>query len=779
MPPPRPTRHHLARPFPTLSLFLIYSSNPLKGPNAPQRAGLDDDEARHELHDNVAYSFFASDADDQHVESDKLNERKQRVIGTVLGMQDFVKMVKRKSPAVASGLRSVHSNRQRMVWIEPEPDWFVHATIKLPQSSNANETHDRAASTTSNSSKATTTDGHFVANNSSSSSSAVHDEVLQAALAAGYHQFRLTHGRLARLASLHDRQSLRETLRVWWDKWTSHWNLMTADSVAFVNSIRAVPQSVMTRCSQYRQVIPLMSQFAVINSSICPILLLNGQVLCLGARGVESDSSSALNELDLVTLVRYLVQHATTRTSLQVNHLGLTSTSSSRDGSVERAATTSVARSAAVTSDSSTSRWASSMGSYLTAPLIPSMPALPSVTMPSMPSMPSMSVPTIPMPSFPSIPGLSPGTTPPTTSNTTSSPPVTLTPSSVTSGWSLRKSSWNLLGGNGRRTGHSKSASEASSTVTPEQATFPQPQIALQGTDVAGDSIATPQVELAPAVDSSALAEAMDSLATTTSTTESSPLAQDVINEGEGGAVETMTVAIPESKETLAQDEQGERRQGQIDSRDDNHGEEVPEDGRDSVIDDKFNVYLGESDEPSEVRQYQRGGLVLAVVSPKMTDMDAVHWMASRASRLLEAVETILDPVLPPKPPYPQRHLIKSGPLMTLAHWPTNEHSWSGKADDGDEAEITLALLDANKRLNESSAGAVETFARLDSSQWVLSRRTEESGLLGSAVGRAGPVATTNDVFIVLPSKLNGKDGSLVDAAEELRKLDQACSSIV
>lgn len=59
----------------------------------------------------------------------------------------------------------------------------------------------------------------------------------------------------------------------------------------------------------------------------------------------------------------------------------------------------------------------------------------------------------------------------------------------------------------------------------------------------------------------------------------------------------------------------------------------------------------------------------------------------------------------------------------------------------------------------------------MSSSQWVVGRRSEE--LAGLAA--ASPATTLTDVFVILPAKV-GRDGSLVDAAEELRRFDRVFS---
>lgn len=65
----------------------------------------------------------------------------------------------------------------------------------------------------------------------------------------------------------------------------------------------------------------------------------------------------------------------------------------------------------------------------------------------------------------------------------------------------------------------------------------------------------------------------------------------------------------------------------------------------------------------------------------------------------------------------------------------------------------------------------IESFVRLSSSQWVISRRAEDAN--ASAASTGTQVSNASDVYIVLPAKV-GKEGSLVDAAEELRRFDRA-----
>lgn len=106
--------------------------------------------------------------------------------------------------------------------------------------------------------------------------------------------------------------------------------------------------------------------------------------------------------------------------------------------------------------------------------------------------------------------------------------------------------------------------------------------------------------------------------------------------------------------------------------------------------------------------------------------------------------------------------------------WTSAEQQWSGKATVEDN-EVEAAVFDCLKGFdkcvpalqsrpttdshNQSHPPIYETFVRTSSSQWAIGRRTED--------GVSGPT----DVFVVLPPK--GKDGSLVDAGDQLRKLER------
>ncbi|KAK4051977.1 hypothetical protein OIO90_004507 [Microbotryomycetes sp. JL221] len=688
-------------------------------------------------------------------------------------------MIKRRSGAASSGLKSVSSSRQRMIWIEPEPGWFIHATIELPHSANE---HARGASNGTSSSRGDASN--------LPTSHLMHDDLLSADLLAAYREFRLTSGSLKSLANKHERSELRLVLKSWWDEWTSRWNLASSDSgTEFIKSLNGVNRSALADTAHYHQITPLMSQSAVINSNALTILLHNGEVLHLGERQEPTIDDKRtrrpfVSDDDLVTLLRLLSRNEPRRRLLQVNH---ERTPKKQDSAV---ASTPAFPS---TTTAATNKW--SYATFLTTPTLPSMPV-----MPSMPSIPSVAMPSIAMPSLSSLPGMS--STPPTSSG---SPIKLSTPSSTTSGWSLRKSSWNLLSGH-RRT-ESKAESEASSIAEPTVSGVTNTSIVSETTTTANLNSrmelegttspavntsrvptplpATPQVELAPEVDSSALAEAMGNFASGGTTPATEALR-------EIGTGQEVTV-----KDKLELREGGEDRPevSKIEHAEQS-GTDPSEVGTESEVecanDEVLRVYLGESDddEAVEVRKHDRGPLTLIVINNVSTDPDKVQWLQSRAERLLEAAETILEPVLPPMLLYSHRFARKKGPLLSLGHWPLQIESWSGK-EDSDEQDVTQVLIESNKRINDEPR-VLETFVRLGNSQWILSRRTEDvvdfdeprsvtnaeldkdMSQVGVRMNQQATVKTSvTDVFVVLPPKV-GKDGSLVDAAEELRKFDQA-----
>ncbi|ORY74096.1 hypothetical protein BCR35DRAFT_353984 [Leucosporidium creatinivorum] len=750
------------RPFPTLSLLAIYSTTPV--PSSTPPTGKQDDAAV----EASKVLFFHS------AEEDITAERRARLMGTVMGMADFARML---NPGGGPAVRSVHSSKQRMVWIQPEKGFFVHATIDLPYTPR----HSRGGSSAT------------IASNGSDGAGGgaqLEDEALLAALEQAYRAFRLLHGSIEGMART-GRESMVKELTEYWEKWSREWVVASAETGSFEQILGALPRSPLATAVTSAQIAPLISQFSASNSSTLPILLHGTSILALpsippsplspasttpGTPDPASTTASRpprtppppMSETDLIALVQHLQKTMTRPSSISVTPQPPPNAAAS-PGEEKKAA-----RSA---DPSKWSTYTLGMSDYLSQPSMPSLPTISSMpNMPNMPSIPSVPMPSLPslaMPSMPSLPGLS--STPPTSS----SPPTT------SAGWGFKKPKWSGalgLGGHKRKSSKGDNASiasvESSRSATPAPSSEVPASLPAQASVVhleddpsAADNAApstppaaesseivlpappTPAVELAPDVDTSALAEAMGSFAVEGEETATEPLGE--VEDGREGysASEGASVAVEEvgEVETEAEVEVVE--------------EDEEQDGGVAAVE----LFCGEGDArdtPMEVRRFERGPLTLALATLPLADVDAIQWLESRSNRLLEAVETILELVLPPPPPYRHRHLRLEGLLSSSVSWSAKEESWSGKSSQ-EENEVNAALFDS-VRGYASDPPILESLVRLSSSQWLISRRSEE---LPRTIASAA--TTLTDIFVVLPAKV-GKEGSLVDAGEELRKFDRA-----
>lgn len=117
----------------SLSLFAVYSAVPLLLPHEVGKRLNDQEEVAAQL------LYVRSPAEELTV------ERRGRLMGTVMGVAGFTQCVflirlETRADGVgvelvhrtfgvkgAAGEMAVHSSRRRMVWIEPEPGFFIHA----------------------------------------------------------------------------------------------------------------------------------------------------------------------------------------------------------------------------------------------------------------------------------------------------------------------------------------------------------------------------------------------------------------------------------------------------------------------------------------------------------------------------------------------------------------------------------------------------------------------------------------------------------------------------
>ncbi|GAA5915974.1 hypothetical protein JCM5296_000500 [Sporobolomyces johnsonii] len=843
LPSPRPRQPSTRSSWPKLSLLTIYSTEPLLPSDAPSNLSDADVQASKVL-------FFRSLLNDHETQA-----RRERWLGTIMGIQHFASMM---SPSGNPPIKSVRTSKRRLIWIQPEPGFFIHATVALPKTRR----HAREPSSATSSSVLSATDA--------AAPPSLEDEQLLAAMERAYREYRLRFGAIGGQIARDGKERAMEVLQAYWGVWAREWTVVDESTGgAFEHVLRGVPHSTLLTPPITTQLHPLLDQFAASNPTTLPILLHADSVLSLpklpspssiSASSTDKPPPPPLNEDDLVALVHYLHRRASSRPK--------PSLSIAADLSPLHTALSQPT----LHPTSSGSKWSSPFTSSL---------ALPSYLNPSSLSLPSL--PTLSM-SMPSLPGLS---------HTPSSSDLkkdfaalrrrerereerersaqereaeqgkqTEDGQAGGGGWGLRSVSvgWGKLGlggvGGGAAEKEKKRADDAlmtagegatyppapstsalaagsgsdsaspadpapsESSPAPEPASspslavdrsstepdssstvstltapsrvvsspaVPDSQVAAERTDepttralepaptadiaevanVAGlaSSPTSPAVELAPNVDVAELAEALGA---------SPPLAAEAL-----GALEARGSTDP------GLDEGGEGPQSEAEGKTEEveqkqEIEESEDEAKDGL---PLELFCGSEDTPFEVRTYERGLLTLAFATLPLasspSDQEAVQWLSSRAERLLEAVETVLEAAgAPPTAAYRHRHFVKHG-LLVASHDPSRERDLLNP----EHVESSAALLDSFRSLH-AAPPILESLTRLSTSQWVLHRRTLDPVLSPSPISVSpSPPATngkkstpgTTDVFAVLPPKNSkGRDASLIDAADELRRLERA-----
>ncbi|GAA6032183.1 hypothetical protein JCM8097_007112 [Rhodosporidiobolus ruineniae] len=758
--------------WPTLSLFAVYAAEPLLDP-AEREERLSDAQVE------AAKVLFLAAPDEQEPLS---MERQGRLMGTVMGVAGFTRTF---GTARAADEMAVHSSRRRMVWVEPEPGFFFHATVALPRAHR----HSRRASAATTSSAAST------AGAAEPAFPGLDDDVLLASLRQGYREYRLRRGSISGLLEREGKASLLRDLEGFWRKWVGKWDIGGGGRVSPLERVLdAVPRSSLLTPHTFSQLYPLLAQFAASHPSTLPLLMHRRTVLSLpvlshplvdpNATPTKKSSKPApppLTDDDLLALVRLLASLAPSPQALAV-HLDLPATP------------VPPLHPLADSSLSPTSTSEADSGSKWTAPLTSFTDGVSSLFAPR--PLPSVSLPSV---SLPSLSSLAPKEKPAALRagfkalrqqqqaelsqrrEEPAWPELRQREGSGESvaaaggtGWNLRNVSWGKLrfglgGGDAAEGEVRKGATADGSTAQEPSATTGEvevtpavdspspaplagasapPPVEGHAPDVAAASSqpATPAVELAPAVDAGELAEAM------------------------GASPAPVTVELPRVEGAEGTDPPEEKKR-EADKKD----QEQAAEANGKVLE----LFCGAEDTPFCVRRYGRGplSLALALLPPTGSPEEitsTTSWLDTRAERLLEAVETVLEVVVPPKPSYPHQNLVKHG-LMASSFSPLGDPA----ASTSDEAEGSATLLESYRAL-KSSPAILESLTRLSTSQWAVHRRNLDpsspfSNSAHSSSSPSPPATDPTDVYAVLPAKnAKGKEASLLDAAEELRKVGRA-----
>ncbi|GAA5904149.1 hypothetical protein JCM6882_003960 [Rhodosporidiobolus microsporus] len=787
---PRRRQPSTVSSWPTLSLFAIYSVDPLLDPSERDQR-LDDATL-----EAAKVLLLVTPGEDEPLSK----ERQGRLMGTVMGLAGLTATFGAQG---APGEMFVQSSKRRMAWFEAEPGFFIHATVALPRSKR----HTRRASSATTSSAAS-------AGGTDAPPTGLDNAVLLAGLRQGYREYRLRRGSIVGTLEREGKEALKREIEGFWRGWAETWDVGTGGKAGLEQVLDAVPRCALLTLHTSAQIYPLLAQFAASNPSILPLLLHSSDILSIPTLPPPSTSPEAdldaaptktskkpspppLTEEDLLALIRLVSSLSTpAQTTLSV-HPDLPSTPFPP---AHPLADSSLSPLASPSAESSTSKWTSpfnSLTSGMSSLLAPR--PLSGVSLPSLPSMPS----------FPGLASTAPESAGAGKKDLRAGFRALRAQEATAreerraeeeaeeakrkaeapkrdggggGGWTLRNVSWRKLrfGGSGKEgegappaedgkappdvaavTVDAAAAPPADAAPSTEQAippvhdaAVPTDNVLAVPADAAEVSLpTTPAVELAPTVDVGELAEAIGA----------SPTAAEV--------EEPPLSTVPAGEAAQPAVEAGDEKEGEE--------EEKADEGEEKTLE----MFCGsglEADTPFSARLYRRGVLTLALAllpfssSSDETDK-TLEWLDTRAERLLEAVETVLEVVVPPKPTYPHRHVVKHG-IMTSTYAPVSEGTEAATAE---EVEASAALIESYRGV-EGSPPILESLTRLSTSQWVVHRRAVDPSVpfSSSTSSSTSPsTATTHptDVYAVLPAKTTrGKDASLLDAAEELRKVARA-----
>ncbi|GAA5852439.1 hypothetical protein JCM8547_006784 [Rhodosporidiobolus lusitaniae] len=769
---PRRRQQSTLSSWPTLSLFAVYSAVPLLAAQHQQ-------EKQSDAALEAAKILFLTGAQGE----DELTvERQARLMGTVMGVAGFTRTFGGQDRPADELV--VHSSKRRMVWLEAEPGFFIHLTIALPRSSR----HSRRASAATTSSAASS--------GADPPPGGLNNDVLLAALRQGYRKYRLRRGSMTGMLEKEGREVLAKTVEGYWRKWAEDWEVGSAGGVSSLERLLdTVPRCSLLGPHISSQLLPLLAQFAANNPSTLPVLLHSSTILSLpvlpapSATSFETDPDAPptrakkpppppLTEDDLLALVRLVAVLSPAQHTLSVQP-DLPDTPFPPSHPL---ANSSLSASSPRPVDEGSLKWMSSFADGVSSLLAPR--PLSSVSMPGLPSFGSSASSLATVAEEKKPPNLRAGfkalrkqeqdmrEQAEAEEQERKRKRETSSESGSGTGWTLRGLGWGKLGfgsdsavegvastgGAGAETA-AKAPPETASSETEATAepvgtideAAPPPSSAAEAAPPTTheqqqpSEPTTPIVELAPTVNEGELAEALGASPVPSPSRLATP---------------PPPVEIKEVKPLVEEDREDEK----------------PEE-EELEKDQTLELFCGVDGQETKfcLRKYERGVLSLALAYlPLPTDEEMESFTSlldTRAERLLEAVESVLEVIVPPEPTYPHRHFVKHG-TMVSAFSPTP----STATATADEAEASLALLESFRML-KSAPLILESLTRLSSSSWVVHRRALDSTSPFSSSHSFTSTATSHptDVYAVLPAKTSrGKDASLLEAAEELRRVARA-----
>ncbi|OJA10703.1 hypothetical protein AZE42_01056 [Rhizopogon vesiculosus] len=122
----------------------------------------------------------------------------------------------------ADSCHNVHSQSRRMVMLNPEPDFWIHASIELPKTprSLVSKSKEKSKGKGKEKEQATTIHPSYDYHDGS-----LHDYALRAHLLRGYEQFKLTHGSFTSILESLGQEALELQLERFFTVWAWSWDL--------------------------------------------------------------------------------------------------------------------------------------------------------------------------------------------------------------------------------------------------------------------------------------------------------------------------------------------------------------------------------------------------------------------------------------------------------------------------------------------------------------------------------------------------------------------------
>ncbi|GAA5958970.1 hypothetical protein JCM3765_000789 [Sporobolomyces pararoseus] len=778
MPTPRTRQHSISSPWPQLSILTVYSSTPLIDSSSKK---LSDEE----LEAAKILYFYSSTTSSSGEEMTP--ERRRRLLGTVMGVADFAKMMTKNGKD--NKIRSVKSSKRRMVWFEPETGILIHATIAVPRHSSSRR-HGRETSTaTTSSSRSFPSDSPSVP---------LDDQLLINSLKVAYQTYRLQSGSITRRLKREGKEETMTNLNEFWNEWAAKWDLSNEINLerAVQQVIGGLPMSPLLTTPTLGQLTPLLTQLSASNPSLTPFLFHASHVLHL-----PSDPPPFLaNSETLESFVHLLLALHTARLLALLPPISHSNDSQALDRPEPSLPSSSV--------------WTSSALSYLDPRNVP---------LPSFPSTAASATSSFLLNPFNvAFTSTNPGdlrrdfkelrrqSRRQQHSRTDSSGSVA---SSVKEGGTLKskkeaRREATEIGGGGKKIEEEKEASGSGWGLRSVSKSFSRLGAAFTGGSNNGSGISTPtaSAEQPPPLPTSSNRQPNTDLETTSpvdppdteSKTSSDTGKLSVSLEDAEGSQSPQTPAVELAPEVNEEDLQ-EAMKGlessaepskvpESDSRTEEQsiGEgKVSETEKGVEPERVLRFFGGEEDEVFEVRLVERGLLTLALVSPSMeagsTPID-LELLKSRACRLLEAVETILEAATPPTLTSNQPGYVVKAEGRLFSRLTTSLGSKNGSDSENSDLETTCALLEAHRSLNSSSQ-ILESLVRLPtSSNWLSLTRSfhifppsaSSSMHLSPSSTAAEDLEKAVEVLAVLPAKNSrGRETTLVEAAEGARRVER------